>query len=609
MAKKKDKGLTYLQMPLPEARKYSQDTVQPWSGLYRRPSADTGTISYAENISLEEYPYITPAQSPSEPMTLDGKILGALGYDNKLVVVYRPYDSEKKKFLNCISVNYIEGDNTFTGVLNDYSSDDKAPLADYSPRSIVRFNVYDNPTDPVGGSYIKKLLIFPDKASMPAEIGNAGKGGDDPLIYGKLYRRIEEDEEEGEKTIWFYAKGDTYEDVKTDIFFPVDGMDVLIREYEGTDADPLPPASASHNYYYLNTTDPNKKVYRWVDDLSDSSKSGWQACVPPSFPPIKYAAVHLSRLFGVSDDRVYASGFNDYTNWNLDTVTEYNEANAWCTPSQSNTNADGNFTGITVFGGHVVCFKKDFMHEIYNTKNPFRIQDIYADGTIDFRSVKEVGGKLIFAAENGIKVYTGGAPKDIGYPLGIDSFEKAIAGTDGRKYYLYCKGTTNANFLFVYDTHTGFWSQQNVPKGEIVSFACNDNGMYAFCNDGTNAYIYKLDSGVYSTDWRFETDFMTGGTLDVKRIKAIKILADIDKGASFKVNISYDGNGNDDSQNQLLYDSGKDSDKKTGRIAVRVKVRGKAYHGMKLIFEGSGYVRIYNLEISTEGGGEPYATK
>ena len=51
-------------------------------------------------------------------------------------------------------------------------------------------------------------------------------------------------------------------------------------------------------------------------------------------PPIKYATVHLSRVFGVSDDCVFASGFNDYTNWALDTVGDsedegYNESNAW----------------------------------------------------------------------------------------------------------------------------------------------------------------------------------------------------------------------------------------------------------------------------------------
>ena len=122
-------------------------------------------------------------------------------------------------------------------------------------------------------------------------------------------------------------------------------------------------------------------------------------------PDIKYATVHLSRVFGVDDSMVYASAFNDYTNWTVDTADEYNEANAWYTASQSNSKADGVFTGITTFQNHVVCFKKDFMHEIYNTKNPFRIQDIYAEGAIDIRSVCDVDGQLIFCSNDAVKVY------------------------------------------------------------------------------------------------------------------------------------------------------------------------------------------------------------
>ena len=133
-------------------------------------------------------------------------------------------------------------------------------------------------------------------------------------------------------------------------------------------------------------------------DMNDSSKG-------IVVPPIKYATVHLSRLFGVSDGCVFASGFNDYTDWALDTTDDglgddgYDEKNAWMSQTQSNTKADGNFTGITTFQGHVVCFKRDFMHEIYNTKNPFRLVDIYPEGTIDNRTIQDVDGKLIFVQD------------------------------------------------------------------------------------------------------------------------------------------------------------------------------------------------------------------
>ena len=55
----------------------------------------------------------------------------------------------------------------YTGVLKRSYEEDMVP------RSIVQFNVYDTPTDPVGGKYIKKLLIFPDKCSMFMNIVDA----------------------------------------------------------------------------------------------------------------------------------------------------------------------------------------------------------------------------------------------------------------------------------------------------------------------------------------------------------------------------------------------------------------------------------------------------
>ena len=114
-------------------------------------------------------------------------------------------------------------------------------------------------------------------------------------------------------------------------------------------------------------------------------------------PNIKYATVHLSRLFGVDDGRVYASEFNDYAGWDIDTIdteTGYSPNHAWVSPVGANTKSDGVFTGITTYENHVICFKSDFMHEIYNNKNPFRVQDIYAEGTIDNRSIQNVDGKI-----------------------------------------------------------------------------------------------------------------------------------------------------------------------------------------------------------------------
>lgn len=548
MATKKKNELTYMQLPLPQGRRGYTMTKRSWSGLNYRQTIDTGALSMENNISTAEAPYLTPSQehisvlsrytNPIIPISM-------FGFDDFLIVIYRSGVS--------IYVDYITYDSdvdkytAYTGTLQNGG----ASSADEYPRCVVQFNVYDTPTDPVSGKYVKKLLIFPDKKSMDFEITEDG--------------------------------------------FTISDMSVLVKEFTPSGDKNTPPDTASHNYYYRNTK--TSDVYKWVDDTSDSENSGWKVSVPPAMPDIKYAAVHLSRLFGVDDDRVYASGYNDYTNWNLDTIDEYNESNAWCSPAQSNTKAGGVFTGITNFQGHIVCFKRDFMHEIYNTKNPFRIQDIYAEGAIDHRTIQDVDGKLIFVSEDDVKIYTGSNPRIIGYYLNMSEYVNAVSGTDGRCYYLYCEDADGNKRLFVYDTYVEHWSEQNITN-TVLSFAHNKNGMYMLCDDG---HIYKMDTGDYSHSWSFETDLITNETVDIKHIKKIQLFADIAPGANVKVYFVYDDEAFDADPSRLAYSSTG-----YGKKAIRVKPRLTSHYGVKLHIEGSGYVRLYELELGMEMGGDLY---
>ena len=546
MATKKKNELTYMQLPLPQGRRGYTMTKRSWSGLNYRQTIDTGALSMENNISTLEAPYLVPSQKRISILYGYAHPISMFGFDDFLIVIYRSGTA--------IYVDYIIYDAdmdeyaTYTGTLQESG----ASSADEYPRCVVQFNVYDTPTDPVRGQYVKKLLIFPDKKSMDFEI--------------------------------------TADD------FTISDMSVLVKEFTPTGDKNTPPDTASHNYYYRNTK--TSDVYKWVDDMSDSENSGWKVSVPPAMPNIKYAAVHLSRLFGVDDDRVYASGYNDYTNWNLDTVDEYNESNAWCSPAQSNTKAGGVFTGITNFQGHIVCFKRDFMHEIYNTKNPFRIQDIYAEGAIDHRTIQDVDGRLIFVSADDVKIYTGSNPRIIGYYLNMPEYVNAVSGTDGRCYYLYCEDADGNKRLFVYDTIAENWSEQTI-YDTVLSFAHNKNGMYMLCDDG---YIYKMDTGNYRHSWSFETDLITNETVNIKHIKKIQMFADIATGANIKVYVLYDNEEFDENTSHLVYSSTG-----YGQKPIRVKPRQTASYGIKLHIEGYGYVKLYELELFMENGGDLYA--
>ena len=345
--------------------------------------------------------------------------------------------------------------------------------------------------------------------------------------------------------------------------------------------------------YYKNTYPGKEYVYIYSDE-----ESKWIVTQNPACPKLKYITTHLGRLCGVDDSRVYVSGFGDNTNWTLDAADDSNEKNAWVSMSQSNSSRDGNFSGIAVYDNHVLCFKKDYMHEIYGTKNPFRLYDIYADGTIDNRSIREVAGRLIFVSDSGVKMYTGSAPKDIGYKLGCDKFTDAVSGSDGRFYYLFCY-TNDGRHLFVYDVSVGEWAERGT-ESDVIGFASNDTGMYMLCRNG---YIYRLSTKDYSHSWSFETDITANKTANIKHIRKIQLMAEFKSGASLKIYGIYQNSsdGTSSGKEVLLYESPVGI---LGRHAIRFKPRMTAECTFKLRFEGSGYIKLYQMETGITGGGE-----
>ena len=529
MAKKKNENtLQYLQMPLPEGRKYSKMTKVAFGGLNKRNAIDSGEMSVEKNISTSEYPCITPCKRIHYAFdTIANPYpnpISMCGFDDFLIVVYRENTAVKIDYITADGTRYKGTLKTLTKAENETDTEFNArcEAEDNIPRSIVQFNVYtegDTGTI-IDGTFKKRLLIFPDKKSM---------------------------------------------------FFDLDDL--------------------------LNDTNTKPTGDNFV--LYDMDANGVVT------PPIKYATVHLSRVFGVDDNCVYASKFNDYTNWALDTAGDdvdsgYDESNAWMSQTQSNTKADGKFTGIINYQGHIVCFKRDYMHEIYNTKNPFRIVDVYAEGAIDNRTIQDVDGKLIFVSDDNVKIYTGSNPRIIGNNLNIKNCEYAVSGTDNRNYYLYCY-CDNCESLYVYDTYTGLWSEHSTTN-PIISFAHNKNGMYMLDSKGVIRKYYDD----YDHSWLFETDLITNQTVDIKHIKKIQMLVEMQFGSKIEVYAFYDGQEYNPFYDVPIYSFECNKSGYLNKFPIRVKLRKTANYGFKLRVEGKGYVKIHGLEIFVEQGGDLY---
>ena len=331
------------------------------------------------------------------------------------------------------------------------------------------------------------------------------------------------------------------------------------------------------------------------------------ASLGETYPPIKYASVYCSRLFGVNDDLVYASSFNNYADFDLDTADESSSANAWVSMSQSNVKADGRFTAIATYANHVVLFKKDFMQLVYNNKNPFRIVDVGSYGCDNPYALTECGGVLYFASGESVYSFTGGTPKKINGELGRLNLDGAVFGSYKDRVYMQI-----SDGLYTYKS--GVWSKLN-SDNNIKQFATTSWGIVALCKDGKIRIIdydedafnnaggnaeNELGGKEYESDWWFETDFFAAGRIDVRRIKKISVLCDIASGASVRAYLMRPEDKYTTTTKAVLESS------VGGRRLMRRMIRMTSCYMHKMRIAGSGDVKILAIELLLSWGGDVF---
>ena len=406
----------------------------------------------------------------------------------------------------------------------------------------------------------------------------------------------------------------------------------VIADAQGDDSDFQPRSVVQFNVVDTSSGDIASYTYdrRWLifpDCYSiryqDDEPGGGSSFNPPEnpIPGILYASVYQSRVFGVDKNSVYASHYNSYADFTLDTADNISPDNAWMSMSQSNTKADGDFTAIATYDNHVVLFKKDFMQLVYNNKNPFRIVDVGAYGCDNSLAVTEMGGVLYFASKDKIYAYTGGTPKDISKNLDIDSYAGAALGSFKDTLWLSVNGE-------LYTYKNGVWSDlgvSHVGSGVCVKqFATLDYALVGLLSNGRIVYL-DWDEDVaeettgadftptYNGLWWFATDIMALGRLDIRRVKKMSVLCEGEKDAVLEVLLLPDVDIGHDWVNPI-FDPVIDSKNfvgsvifdKDGTKMLRVLTRQFSGTRHQLIFAGVGNIKIHAAELKIAWGGDLY---
>lgn len=316
-------------------------------------------------------------------------------------------------------------------------------------------------------------------------------------------------------------------------------------------------------------------------------------------PKLTHAVAMNGRVFGVLDGKFYASEWNNYAGWNLNTAEETDTSLAWVSTTQSDADAGGDFTGVVCYDGHVIGFKRNFMHQIYNNKTPFRIVDIAKVGALSQAAICECNQILFFVGEDGVYAYTGGYPTRISDPLDINDFEGAVLGADERTLYCYLPSEVGT---YTYDTVNGTWGALDnfgFTVATTVAGKC-----YAVKKDTYNDMVYSLCDQEEPVEFRFSSDLTMNGSLLEKRIKRIRLqlVSGGDPSSTGFDMALYDGSGR-------LLAKKSISNLANGNHVVSLITRTTCSYGHRLEVTGCGILEFRYLQIDYENGGERYGSE
>lgn len=258
--------------------------------------------------------------------------------------------------------------------------------------------------------------------------------------------------------------------------------------------------------------------------------------VKRAVPDLEHVCQSGNRLWGVKDSAVYCSALGDPRVWN-----NYEGTATGCWSVE--TGSAGPFTGAVAYGGYPLLFKEDRIYRVYGTKPMnFQLMDTQTLGceSGSGKSFAVAGQTLYYKSPAGFAAYAGGVPVLVDDALGIQRRHGAVAGTDGRKYYVSVAEKAGQS-LYVYDTVLGVWHRED--GAEVLDFAWWDGELFMLCADGAiwqcgRVRTVKGEPEGFLKSYAEFAD-LYGGTVGRKAVRRLYFRVEAEK--ELTLSVSYDG--------------------------------------------------------------------
>lgn len=262
-------------------------------------------------------------------------------------------------------------------------------------------------------------------------------------------------------------------------------------------------------------------------------------------PELDYICEKDNRLWGVSnkaDNEVYDPQTGEYRHYTsrvlyasaLGLPYRFFDFDGTAADSfQVAVASEGDFTGIIGYSDSVVAMKEDKVYRVFgDDPAAYQLYEYTIPGCANgsHASLQIIGEILYYAGRNGIYAYDGSAPHLMSYPLGDVTYEDAVAGTDGVRYYLSVKEGETWD-LFVYDTVHGIWTRED--ETQAVGFALVDGTLHLAA--GNRIYKLEQEDGSETVQWSARFEALKEDTLQRKRWKWLRLRICLEDGAWMKV--------------------------------------------------------------------------
>lgn len=300
-------------------------------------------------------------------------------------------------------------------------------------------------------------------------------------------------------------------------------------------------------------------------------------------PDMDHVCVHNNRLWGTAKngEYLYASKLGDCMNFNsFQGLTD----DSW----YSAVGTDGGFTGIVSYRSAVVALKRSYIHHVYgDSPQNFSIPKQTFGGTVDGRSVTELGGVLYYLSGSGFCAYAGGEPERIS-PNIRTRYITCRGGTDGKKYYACATREDNSCDVLVYDPDYHVWHRED--DADFVDFLQYNGALYG----ATANTVYRFGEGEEEVSWCVVSKRFTLDTTQHKGVSCIYLRLDLAEGSTVHIYTSRD-DGDFEPAGVVSGD---------GFLVHRLPVRFGKCDSFRIMLEGTGNAVVHDIEIVNQIGGK-----